>query len=420
MWATARAGLSRWHSLSHAREYSLRSAERAVSLSPHDPTARYFRAELLAASRSNGEASEEFRRAVALRPRAHFLWIRLGLTRETGGDLPGALAAFEEAVRLAPFYAEPRWVLGGALLRAGERGRAFAQFSRAVASSPEFPPQALELLWEASAGDAGEMARAISPQSAAVRVALARFFIERGATTAAAVLLRQAGNDADRERRVMTAALISAKKFREAYEVWSSARGDGADTGRGGAGFITDGGFEGEINPQESGFGWRVGAGHGGFIDSSDIQRPRAGGRSLRLDFDGEGPAQSPLISQLVLVEKDSRYRLSFAALAQEMETAVPPALTLTDAGSGQLLARPLPLPGGAAGWQDYVVEFKTGPETTAVVIAIGRQQCAAQPCLVLGRVWLDEFSVRKLTMSKTALLSSTANSSLAESPPVK
>lgn len=100
-------------------------------------------------------------------------------------------------MRLAPFYAELRWVLGGALPRAGERERAFAELSRAVASEPAFPPQALELLWEASGGDAGAMARAISPQSAAARMALAHFFVERGATTAAAALLRQAGNDPD-------------------------------------------------------------------------------------------------------------------------------------------------------------------------------------------------------------------------------
>lgn len=200
MWATARAGLSRWHSASYAREYSLGAAERAVRLSPHDPAAHYFRAELLAANRRNDEASEGFQRAAALRPRAYFLWLRLGLVRETGGDLPGALAAIREGVRLAPFYAEPRWILGGALLRAGERERAFAEVSRAVASDPKFPPQALEMLWEASGGDAGEMARGISPQSAAARDALARFFVERGATTAAAALLRQASNAADGER----------------------------------------------------------------------------------------------------------------------------------------------------------------------------------------------------------------------------
>jgi O-antigen ligase len=405
MCATALAGLSRWYSMSGVPQHSLRSAEQAVRLSPHDPAARYFRAELLSANLRNSEAAEEFGHAAMLRPKGYFLWIRLGLTRETGGDLPGALAAFQEAVRLAPFYAEPRWVLGGALLRAGERERAFAEFSRAIASDPTFPPQVLEMLWEATGGDAGAMVQAISPQSAAAREALARFFIDRNATPAAAALLRQAGHDADVERRVITGHLISAKKFREAYEVWSSGREAGADTGQGWIGTITDGGFEGEINPQAFGFGWHATHDSSGLSVSSDTQVARAGARSLRLDFNGEVRVQSPLISQLVLVEMNSRYRLSFATRVEEMKTAGSPALTLTDANSGQRLAQPLPLPDGTAEWQDHAIEFKTGLTTTAVLIAIQRQQCAAPPCYVQGRVWIDDFSLWKLTMSKTALL---------------
>ncbi|HEX8557494.1 MAG TPA: O-antigen ligase family protein [Pyrinomonadaceae bacterium] len=398
-WATARAGLARWYSASSLSENSLGSAERAIRLSPDDPTPRYVRAELLFAGRRNEEALEEFSRAVALRPRAFYPWLRLGLVREKGGDTPGALAAIREGVRLAPFYAEPRWILGGALLRAGERALAFAEFSRAVASDPAFPPQTLELMWEASGGDADAMARDLAPQGAA-RAALAHFFVERGALNAAAALLGEAGRGADERRRVITADLISAKKFGEAFDVWSSGRAGGADAMRGGVGLISDGGFEGEIDPQESGFGWRVAAVPGSFTASPDTQGPRAGARSLRLDFGGGGAGQSPLISQLVLVEKDSRYRLSFAARASGMKTAEPPALTLTDVGSGQVLARPLPLPRETAEWQERVIEFKTGPDTTAVLLAIRRRQSDARPGPQRGRVWLDEFSLQKLAAS--------------------
>ncbi|HEY0099889.1 MAG TPA: O-antigen ligase family protein [Pyrinomonadaceae bacterium] len=406
MWATARAGLSRRYSVGQAHDYSLSLAERAIRLSPHDPTARYFRAELLLASGRNDAAREELQRAAELRPRLYSLWLRLGLVREAGGDLRGAMAALQEGVRLAPFYAEPRWVLGGALLRAGERERAFAEFSRAVASDPDFPPQALELLWEASGGDADAMAQAISPHTATARTALARFFVKRGAASgAAAALLRQAGHDAGEARRVITSELIAAKKFREAYDFWSSGRVGGAGAGRGEAGFITDGGFEGEINPQEFGFGWRVEASPGGLTVSSDTQGARAGARSLRLDFNGEGWAQSPLISQMVLVEKDSRYRLSFAARVQGMKSVWPPVLSMRDADSGEELASPIPLRGKTTGWQEFNVEFKTATTTAAVLFAIERQQCAAPPCWHTGRIWLDEFSLQKLTAPKAALL---------------
>lgn len=201
MWTTAHEGLSRWYSVGRADERSLRVVEQAIRLSPHDPTAHYFRAELLFAGHRHDEALEEFRRTVRLRPQSYSLWLKLGLLREVGGDLPGALAAFQESVRLAPFYAEPRWMLGGALLRAGERERAFAEFSRAVASDPVFTPQGLELLWQASGGDADAVARAVSPRTAAARNTLAQFFVEHGAATVAADLLRQAEENAEQERQ---------------------------------------------------------------------------------------------------------------------------------------------------------------------------------------------------------------------------
>lgn len=42
--------------------------------------------------------------------------------------------------------------------------------------------------------------------------------------------------------------------------MWSSGLEAGANTRRDRAGLITYGRFEGEINPQEFGFGWRVAA----------------------------------------------------------------------------------------------------------------------------------------------------------------
>jgi O-antigen ligase len=397
MWATARTGLSRWYSLSRAREYSLRSAERAVGLSPHDPTARFFRAQLLFAHGRNEEALEEFSRAAALRPRDYHVWINLGFARERDGDFTGALAAFREAVRLAPFYAEPRWVLGGGLLRQGERAAAFEEFSRAIASDPELPPTGLEMLWEASGGNAGEVTRLISPQSPAAHVELARFLLNHGEADAASTALRRAGDTADAERRAMIAELIAAQKFRAAYDVWLGGRRAGADMTGGVTASVTDGGFEGDLSPaEESGFGWRAAADTGRLSISSDAQAPRAGARSLRLDFHDAPLAPTPFLSQLVLVDAHARYRLSFAARVREINAAGPLTLTVTDAGSGQMLARPLLLPGGTAGWRDYAVEFTTGGATAAVTLAITQQECATPHCPLRGSMWLDEFLLRE------------------------
>jgi tetratricopeptide (TPR) repeat protein len=168
---SARAGLSRWYSVSEEREYSLASAERAVRLAPSDASSLFFHASLLPTEGKNVESLEEFERALALRPRDHLLWINLGFARDRVGDLSGAIAALQEAAKLAPFYAQPRWQLGKALLRAGQRERAFAELSRAAASDPDLLPRVLKLLWATLDGDAGELVRVVSPQSPWARVA---------------------------------------------------------------------------------------------------------------------------------------------------------------------------------------------------------------------------------------------------------
>jgi O-antigen ligase/Flp pilus assembly protein TadD len=394
---TAHAGLSRWYSMSREREYSLASAEEAVRLSPSDPAALFFHASMLSLKSGNRESLEELKRAVALRPWDHIFWTNLGFAREREDDLTGAVAAFQEAVRLAPYYPNPRWQLGNALLRAGQHERAFVELSHAVASDPELLPQMLDLLWDALDADAAAIIKAISPQSPATQLALARFFKKHDEMTEAIALLRQAGSVADAERREWTAEMISEKRFEKAYELWSSGRADRRVKGNDRSGIITDGNFEGDVDLTEPGFGWQATSNKQGLLVSLDTKEPRAGSRSLRLDFKGEVTDKSPLISQLVFVKANARYQLSFAARTQELMTAGTPVVALIDASSGQALGQSKPLNHGSSGWQDEQVEFVTHKTTSVLMITVQRQKCTMRPCLIFGRVWLDSFSLQQL-----------------------
>ncbi|MCA1607551.1 MAG: tetratricopeptide repeat protein [Acidobacteria bacterium] len=60
-------------------------------------------------SGQHDEAIKQFEWASALRPRHYHLWLELGRMRRQAGDQQGALVAFREAVRRAPYYAQPRW-----------------------------------------------------------------------------------------------------------------------------------------------------------------------------------------------------------------------------------------------------------------------------------------------------------------------
>ncbi|MET0623683.1 MAG: O-antigen ligase family protein [Pyrinomonadaceae bacterium] len=389
---TARAGMSRWYSLHLAQEeYSLALAARAVRLSPSDPIAHLYRSNMLSAEGRDDAGLEELERAAALAPEDYSLWMQIGFAREAAGRAD-ALSAFDRAVYLAPFYAQPRWQLGTALFRAGQRERAFLELARADESDAGFLPQTLDLLWVAFDGDADAMERALPPQSAATRLAFVRSFIEHDRTDEALKLLRQAGSEADAERQTLTASLIAAKKFTAAYDAWSSG-------GRGGRvpAVISDGSFEESIGANDVGFGWQVIRGVGSVSVALDTKEPRDGARSLLIDFRGASAAGTSLVRQLILVEPNTRYGLSFAARTQGLMTTGPPTVELNDADGGRTLVPPIPLTRGDVGWHDYAAEFITDRATSAVLLTVRRQECPLQPCLILGRVWLDGFSLRKL-----------------------
>jgi O-antigen ligase/Tfp pilus assembly protein PilF len=393
---TARDGLSRWYSLSRAREYSLQSAEQAIRLSPSDPIAHLYRSNMLSADGKDAEGLEELERSAALGPEDYGLWMQIGFARESAGDERGALEDFERAVYLAPFYAQPRWQFGTALFRAGRRDQAFVEIARAAESDPAFLPQVLNLLWLALDGDADAMERVMPPQSTAAQLAFIRFFMEHGKTHEAVALLGQVGSAADAERRTLTADLLAAKRFKEAYDAWASEGRRNAGRGNG-VSVVTDGSFEENINTAEPGFGWQVIKGGESLSVSLDTKEPHTGARSLLLNFSGDSPARSPVVSQLILVDANTRYRLSFAARTQELRTTGPPTVELIDAGGGQALIKPMLLPRGDNGWHEYTTEFVTGQATSTVLLTVQRQECPIQPCLIFGRVWLDDFSLRKL-----------------------
>ena len=130
IWTIGRAGLSRL-----LTEYVMRTslmtpedrinataiADAAVRLTPSDPAAHRARAVALMDAERFDEGVREYERAVALRPGHYVLWLELGRARDRADDQQGALAAFSEAVRLAPYYAQPRWQRGNVLFRMGQR-----------------------------------------------------------------------------------------------------------------------------------------------------------------------------------------------------------------------------------------------------------------------------------------------------------
>ena len=85
-----------------------------------------------------GEARKSFEIATSLRYRDDYLWLELGSTREELGDTPAALAAFDQAVRWAPYYAHTLWQRGNVKLRMGQYEEAFADLRRGCCEQEQF------------------------------------------------------------------------------------------------------------------------------------------------------------------------------------------------------------------------------------------------------------------------------------------
>ncbi|MBD0370066.1 MAG: carbohydrate binding domain-containing protein [Pyrinomonadaceae bacterium] len=388
-----RAGLSNIDSKTALASGSLAAADEAVGLTPSDPNAHFARAIALSYEGESTEAVEEYRWAVALRPRDYFLWLALGTVLDQSEDKKGALAAYKEAVRLAPYYAQPRWQLGNLLLRAGQREEAFVELRLAASSDSSLLPALLDLAWGVANGDANVVEQIINPQTARWHLALSHFFIKHGKTVEGLVQFRAAGQVSDEERRSLLQELLSANRFQEAYEIWSASRNVKTAEGSG----LVDGGFEDPKGFDQPGFGWQRGLDVQGVAVSLDVNGTHSGKYSLRLNYRGDSNVNAYAISQLVVVEPNSRYRLRFSAKTQDVVTAGAPLVVVSDAGDkAQQLAQSEALSKNTDGWRDYAVEFATGKETNAVRISVQRQACTGQPCPIFGSLWLDDFILEK------------------------
>lgn len=399
IWVAGGIGLSRIFSQYAELTSTMTAADQALLLAPSDPESHYARG--LAATNTGAldEAILEYEKAVALRPQDYYLWLVLADVRDQSGDGDGALAASLEAVRLAPFYAKPRWQLGNLLFRAGNQDEAFAELRRAADSEPTLLPAVIDLAWGSSQQNVQIVEATIQPQTDASRLALARFFARHGKTADAVRYYRAAGEVSDKERVSLLNDLLAAKQYRDAYDVWLNGHQARVDENGKGMASIIDGGFEKTLNLEDKGFGWQLSREASNLTFSIDAVEPREGARSLRLDWKGDSNPVLPVLTQLVLVEPKTHYRLRFAAREQGLVTGGLPFVSVKDPGSkdDRPLAQSKALPQGTSPWSDYTLEFTTGNETSAILMSLQRLNCGGGPCPIFGNLWLDDFSLQKI-----------------------
>jgi hypothetical protein len=373
----------------------------ALRLTPADAEAHYARGAAFNYLDQPESALPDLEAAVSLRPRDYFLWLTLGMTRDRLGDSAGALSCLSQAVRLAPYYAEPHWQRGNLLFRMGRPNEAFVDLRQAVDSNPDYLSNFIDLAWNASGKDASLTEQVVQAQSDKAHLALAIFFADHGRASEAIAHFGVIQTVSLADRRRLIKGLLTASAYRQAFEVWTAivdthSNREPRATAMGGVGTIYDGGFEAPLNLDDVGFGWHVARGEPGLGFSIDPAEPQRGSRSLRIDFTGNPNPGTYLLSQLIITEPNARYRLSFAARTKNVVSGGALVMSANDANGDRLLASSAPLPGNTGGWQSFGTEFVTGASTQAIILILRRQSCASLVCPVFGSVNLDGFSLER------------------------
>jgi hypothetical protein len=371
------------------------AAKKAIELSPNDAEAHLAAGALLNFAGAPDQGIVELERAVALRPDDYELWSQLGLLRDQTGNTTGAVAAFDEAVRRAPFYSQPRWNRGNVLLRRGEYESAFRDLSQAAESDPALIPNLIDLAWGISRGDVKLTEQLGQIRTAKRKTAFAQLLARRGKAKEAMEVLTEAGPVPEAAKREMVDQLLAKGVYQEAYDIWKMDHGLGADKNVGPS--IYDGGFEGPLAFAEGGFGWQVPRDLPATTISLDSGQPQSGSKNLRIEFAGNSNPGSKLVSQTILVRPARHYKINFASRSQNVVTGGLPLLIVSEAPAEQKrLGQSAPLSPGTTNWRVSSFEFTTTPTTSAVVLSVMRD-CTASPCPVFGSISLDSFSLEEL-----------------------
>jgi len=372
---------------------SMPAANEAVSLTPKDPEAYRGRARLSSQLHQPYSAELDLERAVSLRPKDDYLWLELGNVRDELDDTGGALAAFDQAVKWAPFYAHTRWQRANLRLRLGQYDEAFAELRSAAASNTSFYPNLIDLAWGLSRGDVNATEQMVQMTDDNQRLQFARFLARKGKGRESLDQLSLIkGPVSDDSKRDILRQLITTHSFREAFELWNAGRSSSQPEAS-----LIDGGFEGDIAYNATGFGWLISSDQEKVSISQDAAEHNTGSRSLHVRFEGNSSPGSQLITQILVLNRQQGFRLTFAVMTNALVSGGLPIIAISDVDGKRVIAKSEDFPETTNGWQQRSVEFTSLPDSDAVILSLQRNACSSNPCPIFGSVWLDNFSIQEI-----------------------
>jgi hypothetical protein len=380
-------------------EGGLDMARMAVRWAPGDPLAHWrlgsfeekvFSAENIAA------AVAEYETAVRLSPNDYRYWMEFGRALESSGDRESGEKALRRAVELAPAYSHPRWHFGNLLLREGKYNEAFEQLGHAVESDNEMRRPVFDLAMQVFDGDVNEIAK-VACVSPAARLQFASYLVKVDRSDDAMRMWSAVGA-ADRAgqselTKEFEQALIDTKQFHAVLTIMRDLEPQLATAE---PEQFQNGGFESELTQSvRDTFNWMIEA--RASMQAALDGQAHSGKNSLRLAFRVPRSLEKIPVSQTVVVEPGTSYRIEFYVRAAEVVSSSTPAVQVTDAVDGSVLGTSIPAPSGTSPWQQVTLDFATKPKHDGITVGLYRAPCAdGQICPIYGNIWYDDFNIKR------------------------
>jgi len=347
---------------------------------------------------SSVRAREAVLQAARMNPLDPSNWTALGAISDQEGDIVKSEAARRARLAAAPRNPAAAWALANFLIIQGRAGEALPYLQGAAAADARQRSAVYDLGWKILE-DAHAVLREVVPREPAARAAYLDYLVYREKLAEAEQVWPEIQSDvlaADRDAAARYALKMAQKGLgRGAGRAWGDLVAAHPSHWRAPEGeFVHNGDFE--MDFLRGGLEWQIprcpceiG------LDTSVF---RSGTRSLRVVFDRKANLSFQL-GQLVPVEPGRRYRLR-AFLRTENITSnsgmrfevrsVPLVKEELFAQSAQNLV-------GTNPWTPVEMEFRTGPSTSVVSIRLYRVPSQRLNNILLGKVWLDEVSIRAI-----------------------
>ncbi len=362
-------------------------AARSIEYDSGNPDAFKMRGIFFLNNENYPEAIANFEKAAKLRPNDYLLWLRLGYAKYKLEDYDSALVGYDKAIALAPNYAMPKRYKGRLFLKINKPDLAFVNLSQAAALEPTYMRELLHLARMAYPQKPESIERAVRPVSIEAKKSTALYFI-RYKMMSDGLSRFLLGNDLSRaEKDEFVTRLIEANDFKLAFSIWKSKNNRIKKDN-----LMENGDFESDVNPDERNFGWVLQENVENVGLSIEGTDPFSKKAALKVTYRGNSAPLKPVISQLLPVEPNRRYRLKFAARAEELVSGGLPVIDVIDGVSRAVIIKSEMLTSDK--WYSQTLDFRTGLQTTVIVISLQRMPCKTNPCPVFGELWLDNFEL--------------------------